>query len=161
MVGNDFPIHILHHVSLQLKYLRSVPKQWYSARMKVGVPQPFCSSAEGNGCRSSGNLLVFYTLGTQSSLHCQPAQQKGDRHRGQLKESQRRFCRVQKCLNQSCQTIFPKDKYSQIYPPQTNINMYQKENTVLSEGCSNLFETGLDKAALQCLIYNDETDDVK
>lgn len=46
-------------------------------------------------------------------------------------------------------------------PPQTNINMYEKEDTVLSEGCSNLFETGLDEAALRCLIYNDETDDAK
>lgn len=39
--------------------------------------------------------------------------------------------------------------------------MYYEENTVVSEGCSNLFETGLGKSVLQCLICNDETDDGK
>lgn len=150
-------------MSLQLKYQWSVPKQWYSARMELGAPQPFCGSAEGSGYRSSGSLLVFCTLGMRSSLRCQPAQQKGERHHGQLKASQHRFCRVQKCLNQSSEwdSIPKRQMSSNISPPQTNINMYEKEDTVLSEGCSNLFETGLDEAALRCLIYNDETDDAK
>lgn len=131
--------------------------------MELGAPQPFCSSAEGSGCRSSESLMVFCTLGMRSSLHCQPAQQKGERHHGQLKASRHRFCRVQKCLK----SLLRVRQYSQktnvikYIPPQTNINMYEKEDTVLFEGCSNLFETGLDEAALRCLIYNDETDDAK
>lgn len=44
---------------------------------------------------------------------------------------------------------------------QTNTSIYQKENTVICEGCSNLAGAGLDQSALWCLIYNDEADKVE
>lgn len=68
-VGNYLLAHILHHMSQQLKYLQSVLKQWYAARMKAAVLQPFSSSAEGNDYRTCRICWVFFMLGMQSWLN--------------------------------------------------------------------------------------------
>lgn len=68
-VGNDLLAHILHHMSQQLKYLQSVLKQWYAAKMKAGVPQPFSNSAERNDYRICRICWLFFILGMWSWLN--------------------------------------------------------------------------------------------
>lgn len=128
-VGNYLLAHIL---SQQLKYLQSVLKQWYAARTKAGVLQPFSSSAEGNDYRTCRICWFFFMLVMQSwlNLPASPAEKvKGIR--GNKRQVSVELAEVKNTWsNPVSETIFHKlqlkKKCSQIEWGwgKPNINMY-------------------------------------
>lgn len=109
-VGNYLLAHILHHMSQQLKYLQSVLKQWYAARMKVGVLQPFSSSAEGNYYRNCRICWFFFMFGMWSllNLSASPAKKvkaiRGNKRQVSVEHSEFKNT----WTNPVSETIFPK-----------------------------------------------------